>query len=156
MSQKALSRFLKGIILMVLAAAAVVYLLLLPSDTVPGYAGSEALAGVRTLLIWPTALPILAGLVCAWLVARNIGLDRSFSRANAKLLTIISVLAAVDGGYYFVVSLFLFLTGPGGPEALLAPAVLVVIAAASSVAAAALSHLVLKAAALQEQSDLTI
>ena len=154
MSQKALSRFLKAIILMALAATAAVYLLLVPARA--GEPGGGVPAALWVTLISLTAAPILASLVCAWLVARNIGLDRSCSRASARYLMVVSVLAAVDAGYYFLVSLTFFLLRSGEAVDLLVPAVLVTMMAAGSVAAAALSHLVMKAAALQEQSDLTI
>ncbi|MBR5743491.1 MAG: DUF2975 domain-containing protein, partial [Clostridia bacterium] len=89
-------------------------------------------------------------------VARNIGMDRSFSTANARHMTVISILSAADGGYYLILSLVFFFLIPREAEALLAPAVIVALAAVGSVTAAAISHLVQKAAKLQEENDLTI
>ena len=158
MSQKSLSRFVKAIIILALCCAAVVYLVLLPARGTGLFRDSSA-AGFKP--VWLTlealtAVPGLWALVHAWMVARNIGLDRSFSEANAGHLKVISILAAVDGGYYLLLSLVFFFLVPRDAATLLAPAVLVMLAAAGSVTAAALSHLVQKAARLQEENDLTI
>ena len=158
MSQKSLSRFVKAIIILALCCAAVVYLVLLPARGNELFRDTAA-GGFRP--VWLalealTAIPVLWALVHAWLVARNIGLDRSFSEANASHLKVISVLAAADGGYYLLLSLVFFFLVPRDAATLLVPAVLVMLAAAGSVTAAALSHLVQKAARLQEENDLTI
>jgi len=159
MSQKSLSRFVKAIIILALCCAAVVYLVLLPARGNELFGNAPSGAGMRP--VWLTlealtAIPVLWALVHAWMVARNIGLDRSFSEANAGHLKVVSILAAVDGGYYLLLSLVFFFIVPRDAVTLLAPAVLVMLAAAGSVTAAALSHLVQKAARLQEENDLTI
>ena len=82
--------------------------------------------------------------------------QRSFSAANARHMTVISILSAADGGYYLILSLVFFFLIPREAEALLAPAVIVALAAVGSVTAAAISHLVQKAEKLQEENDLTI
>ena len=159
MSQKSLSRFVMAIILLALACAAVVYFVLLPArgeELFRGTAPDGDLKTVWLILEALTAVPVLWALVHAWQVAWNIGQDRSFSRTNAEHLKVISVLAAADGGYYLLISLVFFFLVPRDAVTLLAPAVLVMLAAAASVTAAALSHLVLKAARLQEENDLTI
>lgn len=106
--------------------------------------------------LWISGIPCYAVLVLAWRIVRNIGQDRSFTEENAVLLRRISTLAAVDAGYIFVGNPVLILLGVGHVTFVLLSVIIVFAGIAVSVAAAALSHLVLRAAELQEQSDLTI
>lgn len=101
-------------------------------------------------------IPCYAVLSLAWGIATNIGYDRSFSEENAKMLLKISCLAAGDTGFFFLGNVLLLLLNMNHPGIILASLVIVFIGVAISVAFAALSHLVKKAAALQEQSDWTI
>ena len=86
----------------------------------------------------------------------NIGKDRSFSMDNARLLQRISRLAAGDAVFFFLGNVLLLLLNMSHPGVVLAALVIVFVGVAVAVAAAVLSYLVQKAAALQEQSDLTI
>ena len=75
---------------------------------------------------------------------------------NARALRAIAFLAAGDAAFFFlgnVVFLFLNMSHPG---VVLASLLGVFAGVAVAIAAAALSHLVRKAAELQEQSDFTI
>ncbi len=107
-------------------------------------------------LIWVTAIPCYAALVFAWRIAVNIGFDQSFSVANAKLLQWIAFLAAIDAAVFFVGNLLFLLFGVNHPSIALLSLLFSFAGVAVSVACAALSHLVRKAAELQDQSDLTI
>lgn len=82
--------------------------------------------------------------------------DRSFSNENAKYLKWISWLAAGDGIFFFIGNVVLLFINMSHPGVALFSLIVVFAGVAVAVAAAALSHLVKKAAALQEQSDLTI
>ena len=86
----------------------------------------------------------------------NIGKDRSFCVENARLLKWISALAAADAAFFFLGNILYLLLGWSHPGVTLLCLLVVFVGVAISVAAAALSHLVMKAAALQEQSELTI
>ena len=101
-------------------------------------------------------IPCYAVLSLAWRIATNIAFDRSFSEENAKMLLNISCLAAADTGFFFLGNVILLLLDMNHPGIILVSMVIVFIGVAIAVAFAALSHLVKKAAALQEQSDWTI
>ena len=159
MEQKTLSKWLKLILIGVGLCGLAVYGLI-----VPGYAIS-----MRTqypefanrfwpwlIFIWATAIPCCAALVIGWKIAANIGADRSFSEDNAKYLKWIAWLAAGDAGFFFLGNLVLLFLNMSHPGITLISLLLVLAGVAVTVAAAALSPLVKKAAALQEQSDLTI
>ncbi len=160
MRQKALSNWLKFIIIGVGICGLVVYLLVVP---MLGQTVAVAEDGVFDHLYWPwlvfiwvTALPVYAALAFAWIIAVNIGRDRSFCVENARLLKWISALAAADAAFFFLGNILYLLLGWSHPGVTLLCLLVVFVGVAISVAAAALSHLVMKAAALQEQSELTI
>lgn len=162
MKQKTLSSLLKIIIIGVALCAALVYCWIVPE--VMGRPLAEAGDGEFSYLFAPwlivisiTALPIAAALVLSWIIAANIGRDRSFCLQNAKLLFAIALLALADTVYFFGGVIFLMLRYKvGHPSVLLFTLLICFVGLAVTVAAAGLSHLVRKAAALQEQSDLTI
>ena len=108
------------------------------------------------IFLWISGIPCFAALVLAWRIVVNIGKDRSFSMDNARLLQWISRLAAGDAVFFFLGNVLLLLLDMSHPGVVLAALVIVFVAVAVAVAAAVLSYLVQKAAALQEQSDLTI
>ena len=91
-----------------------------------------------------------------WKIAGSIGRDRSFSEENARRLGWVSMLAAGDAAFFFAGNVLLLFLNMSHPGVLLASLGVVFAGAAVSVTAAALSHLVKKAAILQEQSDWTI
>lgn len=160
MKQAYLANWLKCIIIGVGICGLIVYFLVVP---VIGRTIAVMEQGVYDhcywpwlIFIWVTGVPCYTVLVLAWKVVCNIGADRSFSLPNAKLLKWISVLAAADAALFFagnIVFLFLNMNHPG---IVLFSQIIVFAGIAVAVAAAALSHLVLKAADLQEQSDYTI
>ena len=164
MNQKSLSKWLKFIIIGVGICALLVYFLIVPvlgKDLV--YSVGEDLNPFRYPpflcwlgVIWLTAVPFFIALVFAWRVARNIGADRSFSMENAELLRRISVLAAVDAAFFFLANIVLMFLNMNHPGTLLAAMLVVFAGVAVAVASAALSHLIRKAADLQDESDLTI
>ena len=88
--------------------------------------------------------------------AERIGMDRSFTSENARSLRWIAWLAAGDAAAVFVGNAAFLLLGLSHPGVLLLSLLIVFAGIAIAVAAAVLSHLVQKAAGLQEQSDLTI
>jgi len=107
-------------------------------------------------LIWLTAIPCYAVLILGWRIAGNIGRDRSFCHENASYLKWVSYLAAGDSALLFTGSMLMLLFGLDRLWMLFTCFVAVFAGIAISAAAAILSHLVAKAALLQEESDLTI
>ena len=159
MEQKSLARWLKFIIIGVAICGALIYFCIIPEcgrTMVNAYPEFSFRYWPWLIFLWITAIPCYGVLIFGWQIATNIGKDKSFSMGNAKALKWISWLAIVDTIFFFVINvvyLFLDLSHPG---VVLLSLIVVFAGVAVSVAAAALSHLVQKAAVLQEQSDLTI
>ena len=108
------------------------------------------------IFLWILAIPCFVALRLAWKIFVNIEKDQSFCMENASYLGNISFLAAADAGVLFLGNIIFLVLGMNHPGILLGALLVVIVGIGISVAAAVLSHLVRKAAALQEQSDLTI
>ena len=160
MSQKSLSHWLKVILVGLALCGAVVYALVIPEAGKYLVSGAPELAPWYwpwLIFAWITAIPCCAVLVLGWKIAVNIGADRSFTLENALLLKRIALWAAGDSALVFVWNLVcFFITGMNHPAVALLLLLVVFVGVAISIAAAALSHLVRKAADLQEQSDWTV
>lgn len=103
-----------------------------------------------------SAIPCYVILYLGWCVAVNIGKDRSFSMENARHIKLASKIILFDALYFFVVNICMWRIYVNHPGVILALVFIVFACVVASVVAAVLSHLVVKAADLQEQSDLTI
>ena len=159
MNQKKLSLWLKAIIIGVGICGLVIYLGILPNlgDALHGqYPEFAAWHWPWLIFLWITALPCYTILVLAWKIAANIGEDRSFSADNANLLQYIAWLIAGDILFFFLGNAVFFFLSMNHPAILLVSLLICVIGIAVAIAAACLSHLVRKAADLQEQSDFTV
>ncbi|MGN0335514.1 MAG: DUF2975 domain-containing protein [Lachnospiraceae bacterium] len=108
------------------------------------------------IFLWILAIPCFAALRLAWKIFVNIERDHSFCMENADYLKKISFLAGADSGILFLGNVLFLLLSMNHPGILLGMLLIVIFGIGVSVAAAVLSHLVRKAAVLQEQSDLTI
>lgn len=159
MEQKKLAKWLKLIVIGIALCGIFIYAFLIPSfgnmivEDNPEFANCYQ---PWLIFISLTAVPCFAALFIAWKIFSNIGNDLSFSKENAKYLKWISWLAAGDAAYFFIGNVVLFFLGMNHPGIFLYSLILVFAGVAISVAAAALSHLVLKAATLQEENDLTV
>ena len=102
------------------------------------------------------AVPCYAVLVIAWKIATSIGNDNSFTELNSKRLKNVSVLSIATSIYLFVGATVFLLLSMCHFSMFLGACLVSFVGIAISVASAVLSYLVKKAAALQEQSDLTI
>lgn len=159
MEQKALSRALKAAVIFVGLVLLFVYAFVLPAyganiaSLYPEFSGRYL---PWLIFLCVTAVPCFTALALCWKIAASIGRDQSFTEQNAARLRIISLLAAGDSAYFFLGNIVLAALGMSHPGVLLFSLAFVLAGLAVTVAAAALSHLVKKAAALQEQSDLTI
>ena len=159
MEQKTLSKWLKVVLIGVAFCALVVYLLILPGygrSLVAEYPEFSNRFWPWLIFLWATGIPCLIAFCFGWKIAANIGSDRSFSLSNARYLKWISWLAAGDSVFFFAGNVVLLFCNMSHPGITLLSLLVVILGVAVTVAAAALSHLVQKAAALQEQSDLTI
>ena len=159
MEQKTLSKWLKLILLGMGICGLAVYLAVVPSfgdslcSQYPEFAGRY---WPWLIFIWVSGIPCYAVLVLGWRIAANIGRDASFSLENARFLRSIAVLAALDAAYVFLGNLAMLFLDMSHPGVVLLSLLVVFAGAAVAVAAGALSHLVRKAALLQEENDLTI
>ena len=159
MEQKTLSKWLKAVILGLAVCGVIVCAGIVPSvgqSLVASYPEFENRYIPWLIFVWIAALPCYAALLLGWRIASRIGRDATFTLENARDLKWISWLAAGDAGLVFAGDLALWLAGLSHPGVFLLSLLIVFAGVAIAVAAAALSHLVRKAADLQEQSDLTI
>lgn len=159
MNQSALSKWLKLIIVVVGLCGLFVYVWVIPSlaQMMAGnYPEFAFCFWPWLILVWITALPCYGVLAFGWRISENIGNDRSFSIENAKCLKWVAIFAAADTGFFFVMNIVFWLLNMNHPGIVLMSLLVLVIGAAISAVSAALSHLVRKAADLQEQNDLTI
>ncbi len=158
MSSKTFSTLLKIVIIGVALCGVFVYAVLVPEFG--GDMAVEEFAHLYTpwlVIIELTALPIIAALVLSWIIAVNIGHERSFCLQNARLLAVIAVLALADAMFFFVASMVVMLvTKVWHPGVVIFVLLACFAGVAIAIAAAALSHYAKKGAELQEQSDLTI
>ena len=159
MEQKILSRWLKAVLIGVGLCGLVVYGAVLPLYGQSILSMNPEMANCYwpwLIFLWATGVPCYIALVIGWKIAANIGRDRSFSKDNARQLKRIALLAAGDTVFFFAGNVVLLFMNMSHPGVVLGSLLVVFAGVAVTVAAAALSHLVLKAALLQEQSDLTI
>jgi len=159
MEQKTLSKWLKCILVGVGVCGLIVFAAVIPMygtamRTIYPEFSNRFLPWL--IFLWISGLPCFAALAMAWKIAVNIGADRSFSENNAMILRRISVLAAGDAGFFFVGNILLLLLNMSHPSVVIASAGIAFVGVAVAVVSAVMSHLVKKAADLQEQSDLTI
>lgn len=159
MDQKKLSWWFRVIIISVGLIGAVVYFFIFPfcgksiADTYPEYAYAF---WPWLIFLWVTGIPCYIALAYGWNIATSIGEDQSFSLANANRLKKISYLVAGDTKFFAVGNIVLLVLNINHIGILLISVLIMFVGFAIAIVAAALSHLVMKAANLQEQSDLTI
>lgn len=157
MKRVGLVRTLKGVIVFLAVMGAVYYAEIFPASIREIGLQEENLAWLVTpgiAAVSVSAIPIVIALVLFWNICTEIGRDNSFCHKNARRLSGIGICALIDTGYCAVGTVTLELIA-GSPIWLLGTAVC---AAGLGIAIAAflLSHLVLKAADLKAENDLTI
>ena len=159
MEQKSLSKWLKLIIIGMAICGVIVYAVVVPScgaSLRTSYPEFSNRYWPWLIFLWCTGIPCYAALALGWRIAERIGRDRSFTMENAVSLKWIAWLAAGDAAFFFIGNVVLLLLSMSHPGVTLLSLLVAFAGVAIAVAAAALSHLVQKAAGLQEQSDLTI
>lgn len=159
MDQKRLSWWIQVIIISVGLIGAGFYFLIFPlygrsiADTYPEYAYAF---WPWLIFLWITGIPCYVALAYGWKIATSIGEDQSFSLANAHRLKKISYLVAGDTKFFAVGNIIFLVLNLNQMWILLMSVLIIFVGFAIAIITAALSHLVMKAANLQEQSDLTI
>lgn len=159
MKHKTFSTQLKGILIGIALCGILIYLWIVPTF---GKDIAEMNPEFNNAYIpWlffleVTGLPCYAALFFAWKIFDNIGRDNAFCKDNGRYMKWISTLALGDGIYFLLGNIILLLFSINHPGILILSLFLVFVALGISIAAAALSHLIMDAADLQEQSDYTI
>ena len=159
MEQKHLSKWLKLILVGIGICGLVVYALVVPMYGLSlrsSYPEFSNRFWPWFLFIWVSGIPCFMVLYYGWKISANIGNDQSFTDQNASLLKNISVLAALDAAFFFTGNIVLLFMNMSHPGVTLMSLIVVFGGVAITIASAALSHLIVKAADLQEESDLTI
>ncbi|MCI9527499.1 MAG: DUF2975 domain-containing protein [Lachnospiraceae bacterium] len=159
MTQKSLSKWLKGIIIGIALCGLVIYGFLLPmfgrdlavANPEFAYCYEPWLA-----ILWISAVPCYLVLYNGWKITTQIARDNSFSLENARYLKHICILALVDSVYFFLANIVLLFLNMNHPAILLASLFVDFAGVVVAVTAASLSHLVLKAAEIQQENQLTI
>lgn len=159
MSQKGLANSLKAIMIGLGVCGLLIYFYFLPVwgiALVGDFPEYKHAFWPWLIILWISAIPCYLVLLCGWRVAVEIGNDNSFSAINARMLKTVALLAALDSVYIFIAGgiMFALRMSTGIIEILILFVVFGGIVA--TVVSAALSHLVYKAAAMQEENDLTI
>lgn len=101
-------------------------------------------------------IPCYIVLVYVWKIANQIALNNSFSIENSYYLRNISIIVAGNTAFFFIVNVIYLALGISSLSILIVSMIFVLIGISITLCAALISHLVYKAAKLQEQSDLTI
>lgn len=159
MNQLKLSKWLKAVIIGTGILGTIIYFYVFPfwgRDIIASNPEFTSWYWPWLIFLWLTSIPCYAALICSWKIAKEIKNDNSFSRKNASLLRLISILASVDSGFLFAGNIVLFLLQMNHPGVVLLAFFVVFAGITVTVTAAALSHLVLKAAILHEENELTI
>ena len=137
MNQKALSRWLKGIVLGMGVCGLILYFLVIP------------IAGDSLVVQYPCYAVLFWG----WSIASEIGQDRSFTLKNARSLKWIMVAAIGDTVFFFAGNVIFLLADINHPAVLLASILVCFIGVCIAVVAGSLSHLVTKAAGIVEENE---
>jgi len=159
MKQKELSRWLRLVVIIGWIACGLLAFPVAPklaSDAAADFPELNYLAWPCLAMVWLGLIVVAVALWFGWRIFGEIGRDNSFCRENAHRLRVISHLALADTVLCIAAILALLLLHALHPGVLLLMLLIAVIGAGIAVAAAALSHLTLKAAALQDENDLTI
>lgn len=156
MKRVGLVRTLKGTILFLAAMTAFCYIEIFPHGIYDLGLDPDVswLVTPGVIAVSISAIPIAVALVLFWQICTEIGRDNSFCHKNAGRLSGIGFCALVDTGYCAVGTVTLEIL-VGSPIWVLGLMVCTV-GLAIALAAFLLSHLVLKAADLKSDNDLTI
>ena len=159
MKQKSLSAWLRVICALVMLCTLFLSVMVMPmlgKAVAYDYKELAWLYWPCLIFFWLTAAAVIAFLVLVWLIARDIGRDRSFTLVNARRLGACSVLALADTLLYASAGCVLMAFHLAHFALIVLGVILCAVGAAVSVACAALSHLARKAADMQSENDLTV
>ena len=108
------------------------------------------------IFLWILSVLCYMALWMAWKIFTDIEKDKAFTMENAKRMGNVSFLAAADAVLLIVGNVVYLILHMNHPGVLLASFLIALVGTAIAIAAAMLSHLIRKAARLQDESDWTI
>lgn len=108
------------------------------------------------IFLWILSVPCYMALWMAWKIFTDIEKDKAFTMENAKRMGNVSFLTAADAVLLVVGNVVYLILHMNHPGVLLASFFIALVGIAIAIAAAMLSHLIRKAARLQDESDWTI
>lgn len=108
------------------------------------------------IFLWILSVPCYMALWMAWKIFTDIEKDKAFTMENAKRMGNVSFLVAADAVLLVVGNVVYLILHMNHPGVLLASFFIALVGIAIAIAAAMLSHLIRKAARLQDESDWTI
>ena len=159
MKQKELSRWLRSVVIVGWCACGLLSFAVAPYLAYDAVLLAPELAPLKwpcLILFWVAMAVVVVALWHGWKIFGEIGRDNSFCAENARRLRLISRLALTDTLLCLVpIVLLLFFHGLH-PGVFLLLMLIAAVGAGITVAAAALSHLTMKAAAIQDENDLTV
>lgn len=160
MDKKSLEFWLKLVMIGLGVAGIIVYMIVLPffAKETFDYAGGVWKSAFWSWMVflWITAISCYVALFYGWRIAGRIGIGKSFSRQNATDMKKISMLALGDSAIFISGSILLLFFNINHPGILLMSIFIPIIGVSIAVAAMVLSHLIYKAALIEEEAELTI
>ena len=159
MKQRELSRWLRVVVIVGWCACVLLSALVAPAlarDAAEQAPELAYLAWPCLAVFWCGMAVVAAALWQCYRIFAEIGRGNSFCAENARRLRVVSRLAMADTLLCLAAMLALLALGALHPGVFLLMLLIAAVGAGVTVAAAALSHLTLKAAALQDENDLTI
>jgi hypothetical protein len=108
------------------------------------------------IFLWLTGIPCYLALFYTWKIAVKIGVGEAFSNQNAEKMKRIGILAFGDSIFLITGNIILFLLNWNHPGIMLIFTLFAFVGVLVAMAAFVLSHLLYRAAKLEEEVELTI
>jgi MFS family permease len=160
MSKEKLEKWLKLVIIGLGIVGVFLYGIILPyfGESILSEAGGvwKSAFWPWMIFLWLTAVPCFLALFYAWKIAGRIGKESAFSKKSAKDMKRIGILAFGDSAFLMLGNIVLFLMNWNHPGMFLIFTLFVFVGVLIAVAAFVLSHLIYRAAELEEEAELTI
>ncbi len=159
MTQRSLAKWIQGILIGFAIVGAIFYAGIIPMIGKDIVAENPEMAYMYypwLIFLILTAIPCYIFLVFGWKISVNIENDNSFCQENAGYLKKMAHLALGDTVFFLVGNIIYLCLNMNHPGVLLGSFMIDFVGVAVSVGCAALSHLVLNAAEMKAENDLTI
>jgi drug/metabolite transporter (DMT)-like permease len=159
MIQKNAALWLRGLIVVAAVMGVVIFFVVVPimgRELVVQYPEFRQRFWPWLIFLWLSAVPCFLSLIPGWQLFGRVEDNSAFCRENANCLKKISRLLLWDSAFFLGGNTVFFFLGMNHPSIFIAALFLALALAAIGIAAAALEGLVLRAARLKEDSDLTI